>query len=411
MRVGFRVGTFSITPKSAHIAALTHTFKIVFFCDCTKLSAATKNLCSVILIFHTRVDVYLHKTFAVREHVSFDSQVRCIVYETCVVHHTLSESLSMTSIFSDRFSDIGELVMEMIPVSYFPVATQKTFDFNLARITDKPYVHFFHRDLYLCHDVLPALQQPMDRKKALSTSSTDLNSLLDPGYHDVENGYCELDDGSAYVASRTVFPKCTGDMFSWWFWWHAVEPERYSLWYPYNHVSVRSLSPELLTKLGLMHQERYIGTTHLVTEYIGPQRVDITISFVDPSYYGFDVSRFPQANIVSHACGEVWLQKPSIRIGTMIHLARKIDDGFELRSRYWLADSVKIKVPLLGYELNLDGLAQTFGLKSRLAGLSVGYEQLVHDQIEFTNLASILPENYQTFCVPSTTSSIHGDVQ
>jgi hypothetical protein len=290
----------------------------------------------------------------------------------------------------------------MIPVTYFPVATQKIFASNQARIVDKPYARFFNRDLYLRSDVLPALQQPMDRQKALSTSPVDLNSLLDPGYHAVENGYCELDDGSAYVASRTIFPKCTGDMFSWWFWWHAVEPERYSLWYPYNHISARSLSPELLTKPGLSHQERYIGTTHLVTEYIGPQHVDIAISFVDPSYYDFDVSSFAQAGITSHACGEVWLQKPSIRIGTMIHLVRNIDDGIELRSRYWLADSVKIKVPLLGYELSLDGVARTLGLKSHLAGLSVGYEQLLHDQIEFTNLASFLPELYRTFAVPST---------
>jgi hypothetical protein len=299
----------------------------------------------------------------------------------------------------------------MIPVTYFPVATQKIFASNLTRIADKPYANFFHRDLYLRSDVLPALQQAMDPKKALSTSSADLNTLLDPGYHEIENGFCELDDGSAYVASRTVFPKCTGDMFSWWFWWHAAEPERYSLWYPYNHVSVRSLSSELLTKPDLSHQERYIGTTHLVTEYIGQQRVDITISFVDPSYYGFDISRFAEANIVSHACGEVWFQKPSVRIGTMIHLARKIDDGIEVRSRYWLADTVKVKVPLIGYELNLDRLAQVFGLKSRLAGLSVGYEQLLHDQIEFTNLASFLPEIYRIFAIPSTRTSLNDDTQ
>jgi hypothetical protein len=298
----------------------------------------------------------------------------------------------------------------MIPVTYYPIPTQKIFASNLDRIVNKPYARFFHRNLYLRSDILPALQQEMDRKKALSTSPADLNSLLDSGYHEIENGYCELDDGSAYVASRTVFPKCTGDMFNWWFWWHAVEPERYALWYPYNHVSVRSLSPDLLSKPGLSHQERYIGTTHLITEYIGPQQVDIAISFVDPSYYGFDVSRFSQADIVAHACGEVWFQKPSIRIGTMIHLARKIEDGFELRSRYWLADSVKVKVPLTGYELNLDGLAQIFGLKSRLAGVSAGYEQLLHDQIEFTNLASFLPEIYHTFAETSTKTSTDDDI-
>jgi hypothetical protein len=95
----------------------------------------------------------------------------------------------------------------------------------------------------------------------------------------------------------------------------------------------------------------------------------------------------------------------------MIHLVRRVDDDIEVRSRYWLADSVKMKVPLIGYELSLDGLAQTFGLKSRLAGLSVGYEQLLHDQIEFTNLASFLPEIYRRFAIPSTNTSSDDTVQ
>lgn len=129
------------------------------------------------------------------------------------------------------------------------------------------------------------------------------------------------------------------------------------------------------------------------------------------SHYGFDVSRFAEAGIVSHACGEVWFQKPSLRIGTMIHLARKIEDGFELRSRYWLADTLKLKVPLTEYELSLDRLAQTFGLKSRLAGVAVGYEQFLHDQIEFTNLASFLPEIYDTFANISTKISSDNNSQ
>lgn len=105
----------------------------------------------------------------------------------------------------------------MIPVTYFPVATLQTFASNLSRIADEPYAPFFHRTLYLRHDVLPALQQVMDHRKALSTAPDDLKSLLNPGYHEVENGYCELKDGFAYVASRTLFPQCTGEMFSLWF--------------------------------------------------------------------------------------------------------------------------------------------------------------------------------------------------
>ena len=35
--------------------------------------------------------------------------------------------------------------------------------------------------------------------------------------------------------------------------------------------------------------------------------------------------------------------------------------------------------------------AARLGLKRRMAGASLAYEQLLHDQIEFTHLASFLP--------------------
>jgi hypothetical protein len=36
-------------------------------------------------------------------------------------------------------------------------------------------------------------------------------------------------------------------------------------------------------------------------------------------------------------------------------------------------------------------------MRRRLAGARVGYEQLLHDQIEFTHLATFLPELYAEF--------------
>jgi hypothetical protein len=117
----------------------------------------------------------------------------------------------------------------------------------------------FNGDLWLHRDVMPALQAPMAVSDALVPER--IQALLDPGYHAVENGYCELPDGSAYVASRVPFPGCTGEMYRWWFWWHAIESARYTLWYPYNHVAVTPLEPERLTRPGRTHEHRYVGTT------------------------------------------------------------------------------------------------------------------------------------------------------
>jgi 2,4-diacetylphloroglucinol hydrolase len=283
----------------------------------------------------------------------------------------------------------------MIPVTYYPVGTQKAFARNAQRIAGKPYAHYFNGDMVLHEDVLPALRAPMDPAHALTTSPADLNSLLDPGYHEVENGYCALPDGSAYVTSLTRFPGCTSEMFRWWFWWHSFEPERYTLWYPWNHVSVRRKDLAAASAPGLSHEQRYIGSTHIITEYIGPDRMKIEITFVDPASWGFDVARFAAAGISGHACGDVFLQPIRLRAGTMVHLIRDTDDGFELRSRYWLADRPSISVA--GRELNLSLPATLLGIKRRLAGERVGYEQLLHDQIEFTHLASFLPKIYAEF--------------
>jgi hypothetical protein len=47
--------------------------------------------------------------------------------------------------------------------------------------------------------------------------------------------------------------------------------------------------------------------------------------------------------------------------------------------------------------LPLDGLLSSLGLKRRLLGLSVAYDQLLHDQIEWTHLSSFLAEIYREF--------------
>ena len=77
----------------------------------------------------------------------------------------------------------------------------------------------------------------MDPAKALPYER--INDLLDPGYHEVETGYCILENGAGYVAVNNVFPGCTVDMMKWWFAWHAAGPGlRYALWFPPGHVTI-----------------------------------------------------------------------------------------------------------------------------------------------------------------------------
>jgi 2,4-diacetylphloroglucinol hydrolase len=283
----------------------------------------------------------------------------------------------------------------MIPITYYPVATQHTLEQNRARLAGKPYAHYFDPQMYVRDEVLPALQQPMDVRHALTTSPADLNRLLEPGHHAVETGYCEMPDGSAYTASLTHFPGCTPDMLAWWMWWHSVEPERYVLWFPWCHVSVKRNDLAQALAPGLSHEQRYIGSKHIITEYIGSEKMRIVIDFVDPKELGMDTARFAEAGIVAHACGHVSFQFPPMRVATMVHLVRATADGFELRSRYWMADHVALKFP--GFSLPIDGLANLFHSKRHFAGARLAYEQLLHDQSEFTHLAGFLAQIHAEF--------------
>ena len=280
-------------------------------------------------------------------------------------------------------------------VTYYPPATQRLLLRNAEQVKGKPYERFFDSDLWLHDQVMPAIARPMDPAAALTPDPDGLNSLLDPGYHDVENGWCTLPDGGGYVASLVPMPGCTGEMYRWWFWWHAVEPARYTLWYPTNHIAAHPVDRSVLTAPGLTHEQRYVGTTHHVDEYIGPDLVKVAISFVDPAELGFDTSRFAEAGIVGHACARVSLRQPRLEVVTMVHLARETADGIEQRSRYWIGHRPRLHA--FHRTVDVDTAATKLGLKRRLAGARVAYEQLLHDQIEFTHLSTFLAELHGEF--------------
>jgi hypothetical protein len=79
----------------------------------------------------------------------------------------------------------------------------------------------------------------------------------------------------------------------------------------------------------------------------------------------------------------------------MVHLARKTADGIEQRSRDWIGHDVKLRV--LGRKVSVDSAGGALGIKRRMAGERVAYEQILHDQIEFTHLSTFLPELWREF--------------
>ncbi|KAH8899032.1 PhlG protein [Thozetella sp. PMI_491] len=281
-------------------------------------------------------------------------------------------------------------------VTYFPLEARKAFKVNEKKIAKKAYAKFFTQDLYLYRDVIPSIHTPISSKLVLPLS--DARKLLEPGYLEAENGWCALSDGAAYVSSLTRFPGTTGDMVRWWFWWHSVEPERYALWFPYDHLDVRpSVAHSHLRRTDIPDVKKWLGSTHRVLEFVGAKPMTIRISFVDPANYDLPWPELREAGYKAAVCAELWHGFLPVKIGDFLHLWRRAPDGegLELRSRYWLGAGVRLQ--LLGLRIPLDYIGGVLGFKRILAGEQIAYEHFMHDQIEFTNLASFLPQLYAEY--------------
>lgn len=307
----------------------------------------------------------------------------------------------------------------LVPVTYYPVDTQHSHAKMKQRVARKPYARYFRGSpLYVRREALAAIPEPIRDPARNVLPLAQIRRLLEPGDQPVENGWYTFPDGTGYVTSKTQFPGCTGDMVDWWFWWHSVEGERYGLWYPYNHWDVRSTyarattSPftkqarkdprtgkevPLLERDDIPHRQRWLGSTHTVSEYIGPTHMELRIEFKEPSYFGLGTwEELRDAGYEAAVCGILWDKTLPLKVGDMIHLWRRNKDGLELRSRYYLGHEVYLDV--LGPRISvLDRLGGSMGIKHLLAGEKVAYEQFLHDQTEFTNLASFLPDIYREY--------------
>ncbi|QCX33301.1 hydrolase [Caloramator sp. E03] len=227
---------------------------------------------------------------------------------------------------------------------------------------------------------------PMDPAKALMPE--DINKLLDPGYHEVETGYCILPNGAGYVAVNNKFPGVTVDMINWWFAWHALEDMRYMLWFRKGHfgIEISEEDRRIILDPNTPMVKKFQGRTHYVVEDTGGGVEDIQISFLSPEELGFDMDRFkpPAVGTVIAANG---VSQP--RAGgpkapaIMLHFVREIPGGVEFRSRFWMGYHIIDKRPV---KLIPDGISIPIQAPMGLA---------FHNVEEYSNLAVILPRLYK----------------
>lgn len=263
----------------------------------------------------------------------------------------------------------------LVPVTHYPLVTQRQRAKWCEIIAGKPYAHYFHGPpLYMRREALEAIPKPISNPDAHVLPLSQIRKLLEPGDQAVENGWYAYPDGTGYVTSKTQFPGCTAEMIEWWFWWHSVEGARYALWYPYNHCDVQSTYAKLtksayttearkdpktgkeiplLERDDIPHREKWLGSMHTVSEFIGPQLMELRIEFKEPSYFGLGTwEELKEAGCEAAVCGVLWDKLLPMKVGDMVHLWRRNQGGLELKSRYYLGHQVHLD--LFGLQLSVD---------------------------------------------------------
>lgn len=228
---------------------------------------------------------------------------------------------------------------------------------------------------------------------AVMPPRTEVAALLAPGYQAIETGYTVHPDGSGQVHVLTPMPGVAPEMWAWWFAWHGHDPLRYKLWHPQAHLHVAWAD-------GGGDTGRYVGRTSRVIEYVGAQRLHLTISFVPPRTLGIDEARLAAQGEVA-ICARAGFDHTPLDTGWVVHHVRPTAQGCEMRSRFWAGGR---HVHLRGLTLGRIGEAVT----QRMARLvqpirpQQAADLLVHCAQEMAHLATILPALHERFGATGT---------
>ncbi len=225
------------------------------------------------------------------------------------------------------------------------------------------------------------------RKMEDGLDINDRNKLFEPGYLPDEQGIFPTAQGGAVVANRTFFPGSNGEMLQWWFGWHGVDPLRYAIWDPYDHYDLEisfADRAKILDPATPIPQKCY-DVLHVVTESLvmGDAPVPLYLWFSDPAKLGYDASKIFTEACSFMVCANVEIKTPMGHLPVvMTHMARDIEGGCELRTRFWM-----------GYNI-INGQAQYLMPGGASFPQKVCEELLSHNFNEFTNLSVLLPQVY-----------------
>jgi len=260
---------------------------------------------------------------------------------------------------------------------------------------------------YFTENVSPVQEQVTD---ALASGRADerhgygiedaVRRMERPGYEEMETGYTRLPDGRVLVSALTRMPSVTADMWDWWFGWHGTDTSRYKLWHPEAHYFT-AVGDDRSADRSLTDKQRYIDNVSYVDEYIGDDKSQLTVRFIDPEKVGFE-TRPGDTTIVARGGAST----APIAFAWLVHQVRATDDGCEMRSRFFVNDIQVLRLPMRSIASRKGmPLATPLGsllepLIRRAGGVEAdhfGPAMLRHCGEEMNHLATFLPRLHAEF--------------
>lgn len=221
-----------------------------------------------------------------------------------------------------------------------------------------------------------------------------------PGHEAMETGYVQLSDGRVLVSVLTRMPSVTPAMWDWWFGWHGTDTSRYKLWHPEAHYFT-AVGQDRSADRSLTDRQRYVDNVSYVDEYIGDQKSQLTVRFLDPAKVGF-ATRPGDTTIVARGGAST----APVAFAWLVHQVRATEEGCEMRSRFFVNDLQVLGLPMRSVASRGGRLLATpvgsvlEPLIRRKGGVEAdefGPAMLRHCAEEMNHLATFLPRLYDEF--------------
>lgn len=239
-------------------------------------------------------------------------------------------------------------------------------------------------------EVIEAIDSgPFDPAKALPRD--EVIRLCDPEPMEIENGWTLMPDGSVQVAFRTELPGVSAEMIEWWADWHPQRDDRYRAWHPSEHFGNRRLTG------ARVEEKSYWGAVIFFDEDVGDGRSQLRTEFKTPLGFGFSHRPFARPEvkvIISARVGDAFMTHTD-----MAHVFLEEGDGLVLRSRMWIAQNVRPRLPgpLVAAEDIAENLASRKLVRDFAVPDGIGPSVARHGAEEYAQLGEILPGLHAEF--------------